>query len=292
MKTHVSLANFTTWKVGGNAQWLAEPTNIEEIKRLLAWANQKKLPCHIIGAGSNLLISDCGLDGLSICLRKFQGSQLDPDSGIVHAYAGEPLPSLARRAAKRGLHGLEWSVGIPGTIGGAALMNAGAQGSCTADWIESVQVISIHDEKIFEISKKDLDFGYRYSLLQKEEFIVLSARFRLETGHDSKKLIHQTSQNLIHRTTTQPYHLPSCGSVFRNPEPLKAGRIIEELGLKGHRIGEAEVSTIHANFIVNTGTATAKEIQELIRYVQKRVKESHGFLLHPEVKEVGFVPKV
>ena len=117
---------------------------------------------------------------------------------------------------------------------------------------------------------------------------MLSARFLLEPGHNQTELIRLTNNNLNHRTNTQPYHLPSCGSVFRNPEPLKAGRLIEELGLKGHRIGGAEISKIHANFIVNTGKATAKDIYALIAFVQNKVKDAHGFLLHPEVKRLGF----
>tara|TARA_B100000029_G_C16768106_1_gene664458 strand:- start:26 stop:478 length:453 start_codon:yes stop_codon:yes gene_type:complete len=140
----------------------------------------------------------------------------------------------------------------------------------------------------FEIVKKDLEFSYRHSLLQTEKLIVLSARFLLEAGHNPKKINTVTNNNLKRRTNSQPYHLPSCGSVFRNPEPLKAGHLIEKLGLKGHRIGGAEISTMHANFIVNTGQATAEDIYQLISFIQKRVKAAYGFLLHPEVKQVGF----
>ena len=117
---------------------------------------------------------------------------------------------------------------------------------------------------------------------------MISAKFSLEPGYDHKELLQRTNKNLIHRTNTQPYHLPSCGSIFRNPEPLKAGKLIEELGLKGHKIGGAEISKIHANFIVNTGKATATDIHQLISFVQNRVKKAHGFLLHPEVKQLGF----
>ena len=124
------------------------------------------MPCRVIGAGSNLLINDAGLPGLSLCMRKLQGSDLDPKTGIVEALAGEPIPNLSKRAAKAGLHGLEWAVGIPGTVGGAAVMNAGAQGGCTADWLESVQVIDLNGEGPFELSRQELDFAYRQSLLQ------------------------------------------------------------------------------------------------------------------------------
>ncbi len=285
------LSKYTTLRVGGAAQWLAEPKNEEELKSLICWAQTKQIPCQIIGAGSNLLINDSGLRGICICMRKIQGSKLNSKNGLIEASSGESLPSLSRQAAKAGLHGLEWAVGIPGTVGGAAVMNAGAQGSCIANWLQSVKVIPYKGGKSFEINNKDLDFSYRNSLLQKEELIVLSAKFQLEPGHNHKKLSQVTNQNLSHRTSTQPYHLPSCGSVFRNPEPLKAGRIIEELGLKGHRIGGAEISNIHANFIVNTGNATAEDISKLIAFIQERVLNEHGFLLYPEVKQLGFSPK-
>ena len=167
-------------------------------------------------------------------------------------------------------------------------MNAGAQESCTADWLESIQVLPLNGKKTFELTRKELNFSYRHSLLQEEPLIVLSAQLRLEPGHTSKHLIEKTNQNLAHRTTTQPYHLPSCGSVFRNPEPLKAGRLIENLGLKGHRIGGAEISKIHANFIVNTANATASDVKKLITFIQKKVQIAYGLNLRPEVKRMGF----
>ncbi len=283
-----TLSKFTTLRVGGIAQWFAEPKNIKEIQFLLLWAKAKKIPCQIIGAGSNLLISDSELKGLSICTKKMHKNTLNIKSGILEAESGAHLPTLARQVAQAGLGGLEWAVGIPGTVGGAVSMNAGAEGSCVAEWLQSIQVLPINGGKPFEIVKKDLDFSYRHSLLQKEKLIVLSARFLLEPGHNPKEISEITNQNLQKRTNSQPYHLPSCGSVFRNPEPLKAGRLIEELGLKGHRIGGAAISTRHANFIVNTGQATANDIYQLITFIQKKVQDSHGVLLHPEVKQVGF----
>ena len=288
LRADVALADFTTWRVGGPAQWLLEPTSLDETIAALTWAHEQKLPCRVIGAGSNLLIHDDGLQGLTVSLRRLQGASLDPETGHVDALAGEPIPTLARRAAKAGLQGLAWSVGIPGTVGGAAVMNAGAQGGCTADVLEAVRVIPLSGGDSFEISRDELAFGYRHSRLQQEELVVLSARFQLEPGHDPEELSRLTSSNLSHRTGTQPYTQPSCGSVFRNPEPLKAGRLIEELGLKGTRVGGAEVSTLHANFIVNTGGATAMDIDRLIQHVQDRVQSAHAVHLHPEVKRLGF----
>ncbi len=288
MRSNVPLEDFTTWRVGGPAQWLLEPTSVNETLEALQWAQQEHLPCRVIGAGSNLLIHDDGLPGLTLGLRKLQGATIDADSGVVEALAGEPLPTLARRAARAGLNGLAWSVGIPGTVGGAAVMNAGAQGGCTAEWLESVRVTPLQGGESFELSSEQLAFGYRHSLLQEDELVVLSARFRLDPGYDPAEIIRITSGNLSHRTSTQPYTQPSCGSVFRNPEPLKAGRLIEDLGLKGSRIGGAEVSTLHANFIVNTGAATAANIDELIQRVQQQVEAAHAVRLHPEVKRLGF----
>ena len=284
----VKLADYTTWRVGGAAEWLAEPASLEETQAWIEWAAHQGMPCRVIGAGSNLLIHDDGLPGLSLCLRKLQGLQLDATTGTVEVLAGEPIPSLARRAARAGLHGLEWSVGIPGTAGGAAVMNAGAQGGCTAQWLESVRVMPMEGGNCFELQRDQLDFAYRHSRLQDDNLVVLSARFRLQPGHDPDELKRVTTANLSHRTTTQPYQQPSCGSVFRNPEPLKAGRLIEEQGLKGTRIGGAEISTVHANFIVNTGDAQAKDIAQLIQLVQDRIEAEHGIRLHPEVKRLGF----
>ena len=288
MRSNVPLADFTTWRVGGPAQWLLEPTTVNDTLEALQWAQHNQIPCRVIGAGSNLLIHDDGLPGLTLSLRKLQGATVDANSGVVEALAGEPMPTLARRAARAGLKGLAWSVGIPGTVGGAAVMNAGAQGGCTADCLESVQVAPLHGGESFELSCEQLSFDYRHSRLQEDELVVLSARFRLDPGHDPEEIIRITSGNLSHRTSTQPYTQPSCGSVFRNPEPLKAGRLIEGLGLKGSRIGGAEVSTLHANFIVNTGAATAADIDALIQHVQQQVEAAHTVRLHPEVKRLGF----
>jgi UDP-N-acetylmuramate dehydrogenase len=285
----VLLRDYTTWKVGGPSEWFSEPADPQALIAQAAWAIREGLPLRCIGAGSNLLIADTGLDGLTLCSRRLQGSRLDPGEGWVEAEAGEPIPTLARKAARLGLRGLEWAVGIPGTVGGAVVMNAGAQGGCTAEWLHSVQVLDpARPAEPFVLPAADLDFAYRHSRLQVEPLLVLSARFRLEPGHDPAALSARTSANLQSRTSTQPYQQPSCGSVFRNPEPLKAGQLIESLGLKGLSLGEAQVSTIHANFIVNTGAATAADIDALIRLVQQRVRDARGVLLHPEVKRLGF----
>jgi len=288
LRRSVGLAEFTTWKVGGPAQWFAEPESPEQLLELLSWALAEGLERRVIGAGSNLLVSDQGLAGLTLCNRRLQGAEIEAASGVIEARAGEPIPTLARRAARAGLAGLEWAVGIPGTVGGAVVMNAGAQGGCTAEVLDSITVVDpARPDQPFQLGNADLDFAYRHSRLQQEPLVVLSARFRLQAGQDPAAVSQRTSANLHSRTSTQPYQQPSCGSVFRNPEPRKAGQLIEGLGLKGLSIGGAQVSPIHANFIVNTGAASAAEIDQLIAAVQHRVASAHGIALHPEVKRLG-----
>jgi UDP-N-acetylmuramate dehydrogenase len=286
LEKNISLSNFTTWRIGGPAEWIAQPKNIEEIKYLINWINKKKISCNIIGAGSNLLINDKGIKGLSLCMRNFKGIKIDKSSGIIEVLSGEMLPTLARKAAASGLHGLEWAVGIPGTIGGAVVMNAGAQKHCISSYVESITTLSLNGE--YKILKgKDLNFGYRYSLLQNEKFIVVSVRLKLALGH-AEKIRQVTNENLNHRLKTQPYTAQTCGSVFRNPEPLKAAKLIDELGLKGFRFGGAEISKIHSNFIINSNKASSYDVRELIKYIQKKVLDAYGILLETEVKQCGF----
>ena len=287
LKKNIPLSKFTTWRIGGPAEWMAEPRNYKEIKYLINWINKEKIPCNIIGAGSNLLINDKGIKGLSLCMRQLKGIQIDKTCGIIDVFSGENLPTLARKAAAYGLHGLEWAIGIPGTIGGAIAMNAGAQEHCISNYLESITAISLSGQ--YKILKaNDLNFGYRYSLLQKEKLIVISARLRLEAGYGESKIRELTNENFHHRLRTQPYKEQSCGSVFKNPEPLKAAKLIEDLNLKGFRLGGAEISKIHSNFIINANNASSSDVQELIKYTQKKVLDAHGILLETEVKQCGF----
>ncbi|WP_269609206.1 UDP-N-acetylmuramate dehydrogenase [Prochlorococcus marinus] len=286
LEKNISLSNFTTWRIGGPAEWIAQPKNNEEIKYLINWINKKNIPCNIFGAGSNLLINDKGIQGLSLCMRNFKGIQIDKSNGIIEVLSGEMLPTVARKAAANGLHGFEWAIGIPGTIGGAVVMNAGAQEHCISNYLESVTTLSLRGE--YKVIKgKDLNFGYRYSLLQDEKLIVVSARLKLVSGQ-AEKIKQVTNENLNHRLRTQPYKAQTCGSVFRNPEPLKAARLIEELGLKGFRFGGAEISKIHSNFIINANKASSYDVRELIKYIQNRVFNAYGILLETEVKLCGF----
>ena len=286
------LAGLTSWKVGGTAEYLAQPRSAAQLANMVEWAVAMGLTIHPIGAGSNLLVSDEGVQGLSLCLRRLQGVQFEPTTGMIEAYAGEPLPTLARKAARAGLHGLEWFAGIPGTIGGAVAMNAGCQGSCLAERLVDVELLDPGTGRCWRLQEQDMAFGYRHSLLQdmaaaRTPWIVVSVRLRTSPGHTPRCLLETIKANLSQRTRTQPCNLPSGGSVFRNPLPMKAGQLIDVLGLKGRRWGHAEISTVHANFIVNRGGALARHIQALIRLVQNRVMREKGILLQTEIKHLG-----
>lgn len=286
IKAQVSLAPLTSYRVGGVAEFYIAPRNFEEIQACFAWAHQKALPVTLIGAGSNLLVSDRGLPGLVICTRHLRQSRFDSETAQILAAAGEPIVRLAWQAAERGWSGLEWAVGIPGTVGGVVVMNAGAHTGCAADVLLTAQVLK-PDGNVDILWNADMSYRYRSSILQGDRRLVTQATFQLEPGHEPQEVIARTRKYLEQRHASQPYHLPSCGSVFRNPELHKAGWLIEQTGLKGYQIGGAQVSTLHANFIVNCGRATAADILQLIRHVQERVEERWSIHLEPEVKMLG-----
>lgn len=294
IRSQVPLAMLTSFRVGGPAEWYIAPRNLEELRASLKWAQSQGLPITLLGAGSNLLVSDRGLPGLVISTRHLRYSHFDLDLGQVTVGAGEPIPRLAWQAADRGWQGFEWAVGIPGTVGGAVVMNAGAHGDCTADILVNAQVV-LPDGTVEILTPQDLKYRYRTSALQSSQGgvatnalrLVTQATFQLQPGADPREVTASTAQHLNQRRSSQPYHLPSCGSVFRNPAPHSAGWLIEQTGLKGHRIGGAQVAQRHANFILNCGGATASDIFQLIRYVQQQVEQRWSLCLEPEVKILG-----
>lgn len=286
ISSQVSLQKLTTFRVGGLAEWLAMPRHRQDFDQALAWATTQAVSVTVLGAGSNLLISDRGISGLVICTRHWRQSQFDSTTGRVRASAGEPLPTLAWKAAKRGWRGLEWAVGIPGTIGGAVVMNAGAHGGCVADSLIATTILNQQQQQV-ELSLADLAFQYRSSCLQGSNQVVLDATFQLQPGHDPAVVMADTLAGLNQRRATQPYDRPSCGSVFRNPLPYTAGWLIEQTGLKGYQLGQAQVAERHANFIVNLGGATATDIYRLIQHVQDHVEAQWSLRLQPEVKFIG-----
>jgi len=287
IKSNVPIASLTSFRVGGPAEWYVAPRRLQDLPVYLEWATAQGLPLTLLGAGSNLLISDRGLPGLVVSTRRFRHTEFDLEIGRVTVAAGKPLPQLAWQLANLGWSGLEWAVGIPGTVGGAVVMNAGAHGGCVADRLVSAEVIS-PDGRIRNLSGQELAYAYRTSLLQGKDWLVTQATFQLQPGFEPAKINAMTQTHLDQRRSSQPYHLPSCGSVFRNPsQEYKAGWLIQEAGLKGYRIGMAEVAQRHANFILNCGGATATDIFQLIRHVQQIVGDRWSLYLEPEVKILG-----
>ncbi len=286
LRSQVPLASLTSFRVGGPAEWYVAPRRLEDLQASFEWAQSQGLPLTLLGAGSNLLVSDCGLRGLVICTRHLRQTQFEPDTGRVTAGAGEPIARLAWQAAERGWEGLEWAVGIPGTVGGAVVMNAGAHKSCTADILVNVQTLSPRGTAEL-VAPQDLGFSYRTSVLQGSDRLVTQATFQLKPGADPRQLLAETSRNLEQRRNSQPYHLPSCGSVFRNPESHAAAWLIEQIGLKGYKIGGAQVAERHANFILNCGGAKANDIFQIIHHVQQQVEHHWSLWLEPEVRILG-----
>ena len=281
-----SLAEFTTYRVGGKAEWYAAPRSVADLMAVMAWWQTQDLPLTFLGAGSNLLVSDQGLSGLIISTRYLRKGQFDEEQGLITMAAGEPIAKVGWQAAKRGWQGLDWAVGIPGTVGGAVVMNAGAHNQCTAETLVSATVMNA-DGSLTVLRNEDLKFSYRTSALQADPRLVIEATFQLTPGFGRDEIMAQTTRNLHQRKSSQPYDKPNCGSVFRNPTPQFAARLIEELGLKGFRIGGAEVSQRHANFIVNIDKAQAQDVFNLIFHVREQVERHHNLLLEPEVKMLG-----
>ncbi|MGK7919420.1 MAG: UDP-N-acetylmuramate dehydrogenase, partial [Trichodesmium sp.] len=266
VRSNVPLAPLTSFRVGGPAEWYVTPKNLDQLEASFEFAHAEGLPITLLGAGSNLLVSDSGLPGLVIGSRNLRYMNFEQETGLLTVGAGESLPRLAWKAAKMGWQGLEWAVGIPGTVGGAVVMNAGAQGKCIADILVNAHVM-LPNGQIEILSVKDLEYKYRHSKLQGKSVFVAQATFQLQSGENPALLTAITSENFNKRRNSQPYHLPSCGSVFRNPGPKAAGWLIENTGLKGYQIGGAQVAHRHANFILNCGGATANEILQLIYHV-------------------------
>jgi UDP-N-acetylmuramate dehydrogenase len=286
IKPQAALAPLTTFRVGGFAEWFIAPRSLPDLQAGLLWATRQGLPITLLGAGSNLLVSDRGVPGLVICTRHLRYSHFDAATAQITAAAGEPIVRLAWQAAERGWQGLEWAVGIPGTVGGAVVMNAGAHDRCTADVLANAHIISA-DGSTNILLPDDLEFQYRTSVLQRDHRLITQATFQLQPGANPQAVMATTKAHFERRHATQPYHLPSCGSVFRNPEPYKAGWLIEQSGLKGYQLGGAQISELHANFIVNRGNATANDIFQLIGYIQAQIADRWSIHLEPEVKMLG-----
>lgn len=266
------LKEYTTYKVGGMAIALVMPDSVDNLVKLLDFLKSNNVKHKIIGNGSNLIFNDSGYDGVVIKLSKLDNLKIDNKTVTVEA--GYSLMKLALKTAKLGLTGLEFASGIPGTIGGAVFMNAGAYKSDMGYVVRKVKVLT-PDHQIKVLDNKELDFHYRTSFLQKNpDYICLEATIVLAKG-DAGKIMEVINDRKKRRIESQPLEYPSAGSVFRNPENDYAGRLIEELGYKGKCLGGAEVSVKHANFIINKNKATGEEIKKLILEIKDKVKEKY-----------------
>jgi len=276
------LGRHTTFRIGGPAAVHFQPASPEAVAGAVAWAKQHKLPCLILGLGSNVLIRDGGFPGLVIKI----GKGLDAVShraGTWKVGAGLPIPLLARKSAEEGFGGIHRLIGVPGSVGGGVYMNAGAHGQDFASVLISATVLDPKG-KLGELAKKDIAFDYRHTDL--EGHVVLGCALRLQP-EDPEKLKSEQSMLLRRRREGTPFDQPCCGSVFRNPEETTAGRLIDRCGLKGRRVGGAEISKVHANYIVNLGNASADDVLKLIDIARTAVFKEFGLELELEVKVLG-----
>lgn len=283
LSENIPLAKFVSWRVGGPAQRLYEPADLQDLIVFLQSLPPDE-PLTWLGLGSNTLIRDAGIRGTVIvtqgCLNKIQVI----NDHIIRAEAGVACPSLARYIARLNLHGTEFLAGIPGTIGGALAMNAGCHGGETWNVVQSVETIDRYGNCYIR-SPKDFQIAYRSVIGNSDEWFV-AGHFRLQQG-TKEQALEKIRSLLAYRTATQPTSEPNCGSVFRNPPGNYAARLIEECGLKGKRIGGASISTKHANFIINEGTASAADIENLITLILQQVQKSYGISLIREVHIIG-----
>ena len=278
------MKKYTTWKIGGPADCLLLPKDAADIAEALRFAKDEGIPCRVIGNGSNLLVLDGGIEGMVIRIGENMSSYT-VDGTLLTAQSGCILARMARETAKQGFAGIEWAAGIPASMGGAAYMNAGAYGHCFYETLEAVEAVEQNGE-ICRISAEELSSGYRHTSLMESGAVVTKVMVRLRYG-DKEALMASVEETLRSRREKQPLDLPSAGSVFKNPEGSHAGYLVELSGLRGKRIGNAQVSEKHGNFIVNLGDCTAKDVLALIEEVKAEVKKQQGYDLETEVLMIG-----
>ncbi|WP_227935727.1 UDP-N-acetylmuramate dehydrogenase [Alkalihalobacillus deserti] len=284
IKENEHLSNHTTWKIGGPADVLIEPDNLESLKRLINLITLHNIPWRVIGRGSNLLVADGGIEGVVIKLGKGL-DYLEINEDLIKVGGGYPLIKLATVISRKGLSGLEFAGGIPGSVGGAVFMNAGAHGSDISNILKEALIL-FSDGRLEWIKGEDMGFSYRTSRLQNEKGICVEAVFQLEKGEKEEIVKHMQAYK-DYRRESQPWKHPTCGSVFRNPLPHYAGQLIEKAGLKGYQIGGAQISPMHANFIVNVEEAKAQDVVDLITHVKETIKAKHDIEIETEVELIG-----
>ena len=274
----------TTFRIGGPAEVFVMPGNLEEMQRILEICRTEDLPYFILGNGSNLLVGDGGFRGVVLQIFK-KMNDVRVEGERVTAQAGVLLSKVASAAYNASLTGLEFAAGIPGTLGGAVRMNAGAYGGEMKQVLESAVVLTQEGE-LLTIPVEELGLAYRTSVVEKKDYVVVEATLRLKKGDQAA--IREVMDDLKQRRVTkQPLEFGSAGSTFKRPEGYFAGKLIEDAGLRGFRIGDAQVSEKHCGFVINRGNATAAQVCELMQEVVKKVKETSGVTLEPEVKRIG-----
>jgi UDP-N-acetylmuramate dehydrogenase len=284
-KLNEPLKRYTAWKIGGPADALLEPANADELVEAIGKAREHGVPVTVLGGGTNVLVRDGGIRGLTVRLARAL-TNVEIDDSRVTADAGVLYPVLANTTAARGLKGLEFATGIPGTVGGAVYMNAGAYGSETREVLDWADVFRPESGEVVTMANADLGLSYRRSALHDHpDWVVLRAGYTLAPG-DPQELKARIKEFRAQRMTGSP-NKPSCGSTFKRPPGDFPGRVIEAAGLKGTRVGNVEVSPVHANYFVNLGGGTAEEALELIALVRERVREELGVELETEVRVVG-----
>lgn len=283
IKANEPLSNYTYTKTGGPADILVFPRSVEQVQRVLAAVKQENLPLTVLGNASNLIVKDGGIRGLVMILTDMQ--ELVIEGNQLKAASGAALIEASRQAATAGLTGLEFACGIPGSIGGAIYMNAGAYGGEVKDVISQVQTMT-RDGQLKTYAGADCDFSYRHSRFQEGDEVILGVTFDLAPGDQST--IDSKVAELTHlRQSKQPLEYPSCGSVFKRPEGYFAGKLIQDAGLQGYQVGGAQVSTKHAGFIVNVDHATATDYLEVIEHIRLVVWARTGVFMEPEVRIIG-----
>ena len=278
------MKNHTTFKIGGPAQYYVTPESVTQIQEVVSLCRDMNIPLHVIGNGSNILVGDDGVDGVVLALFN-TFSDYEIKDNVITAQAGMSLIKLAVIALREGLTGLEFASGIPGSVGGAVYMNAGAYDGQMKDVVTSVTVLDEAGD-IRILGRDELDMGYRTSTVAKHNMIVLQVIIELKAG-DKEQIKDRMNQLSELRKQKQPLEYPSAGSTFKRPEGYFAGKLIADAGLKGYSIGGAAVSEKHAGFVVNMGGATAKDVVELTDYIKKRIIEQFGVTLELEIKKIG-----
>ncbi|MBF7083241.1 UDP-N-acetylmuramate dehydrogenase [Desulfallas sp. Bu1-1] len=278
------MSRHTSWRIGGPADLFVVPRDIDDLREALMYARRYTIPVSVVGNGTNLLVSDLGVRGMVIKIGPGLAG-IEVRDNTITAGAGAPLPRLAARALESGLAGFEFLAGIPGTVGGALVMNAGANGCSVGERVKRVTAVDYGGNEL-HFDRRELGFSYRHSCLAQKRLIIAEVVFEGVPGRP-EEIKQRMESYLIRRRQTQPLEHPNAGSVFKNPPGDSAGRLIEQAGCKGMRVGAIEVSPRHANFFVNLGGGTARDVLKLVEQVRRRVEEKYGCKLVLEVQKLG-----